>query len=46
MGDLVEKNQKNNPTKEEIFKNLVGCINTPIEEKKKLKNIWKFEIRC
>jgi AbrB family looped-hinge helix DNA binding protein len=35
---------KKNPTKEQIFKNLVGCITAPIEEKvtpEMIKSIWK-----
>ena len=35
---------KKNPTKEQIFKDLVGCITTPIEEKvtpEMIKSIWK-----
>ena len=40
----MEKNQKHKLTKEDIFKNLVGCIDTPTEEKKKPKSIWKLEI--
>ncbi len=32
------------PTKDQIFKGLVGCINTPLEEKvtpEMIKSIWK-----
>ncbi|MHA1107331.1 MAG: AbrB/MazE/SpoVT family DNA-binding domain-containing protein [Promethearchaeota archaeon] len=35
---------KKSPTKEEIFKELVGCITTPLEEKitpEMIKSIWK-----
>jgi len=37
---------KKSPTKEQIFKELVGCITTPIEEEGKvtpemIKSIWK-----
>ena len=37
---------KKNPTKEQIFKELVGCITTPITEEEKvtperIKSIWK-----
>jgi len=35
---------KKSPTKEQIFKELVGCITTPVEEKvtpEMIKSIWK-----
>ena len=35
---------KKSPTKEQIFKDLVGCITTPLEEKvtpEMIKSIWK-----
>ena len=35
---------RKSPTKEQIFKELVGCISTPIEEKvtpEMIKSIWK-----
>ena len=35
---------KKSPTKDQIFKDLVGCITTPIEEKvspEMIKSIWK-----
>lgn len=38
---------KKNPTKEQIFKDLVGCITTPLEEKvtpEMIKSIWKTNL--
>lgn len=35
---------RKNPSKDQIFKELVGCISTPIEEKvtpEMIKSIWK-----
>ena len=35
---------RKSPTKEQIFKELVGCISTPLEEKvtpEMIKSIWK-----
>ena len=38
---------KKSPTKEQIFKDLVGCITTPLEEKvtpEMIKSIWKTNL--
>jgi hypothetical protein len=42
---VEHKIQKPKLTAEDIFKNLVGCIDTPTKEKKKTKRIWKLEIK-